>query len=153
MPTITVQTRINAPKERCFDLARDISLHCSTTSRTKERAVAGITSGLINLGESVTFEAVHFGVLQRFTACVIEFDRPHYFVDEMSKGAFKSMQHRHEFKTISAQTLMVDTLIWVSPFGVLGVLCDKIFLERHMRNFILERNWMLKIEAEQRSEV
>jgi len=149
MPAITVQTKINAPKEVCFDLARDISLHCSTASHTKERAVAGITTGLINLGESVTFEAVHFGVLQRFTARVTEFDRPHYFVDEMTKGAFKSMQHRHEFKTLGAQTLMTDTLIWVSPFGILGVLFDKILLERHMRNFLIERNGNLKLVAEQ----
>ena len=149
MPAITVQTKINAPKEVCFDLARDISLHCSTASHTKERGGAGITTGLINLGESVTFEAVHFGVLQRFTARVTEFDRPHYFVDEMTKGAFKSMQHRHEFKTLGAQTLMTDTLIWVSPFGILGVLFDKILLERHMRNFLIERNGNLKLVAEQ----
>ena len=70
MPTIIVQTPINAPIETCFDMARDIALHCSTASRTRERAVAGKTSGLINRGESVTFEAVHFGILQRFTAHV-----------------------------------------------------------------------------------
>ena len=148
MPRISIETKINAPPETCFDLARDISLHCSTASRTKERAVAGITTGFINLGESVTFEAVHFGVLQRFTARVTEFDRPNYFVDEMTKGAFKSMKHRHEFRVLGAQTLMTDTLTWVSPFGVLGVLLDKILLERHMRNFLIERNAKLKSAAE-----
>lgn len=148
MPQITIETRINAPLETCFDLARDIGLHCSTASRTKERAIAGITTGKINLGESVTFEAVHFGVRQKFTACVTEFDRPNHFVDEMTKGAFKSMQHRHEFKALGAQTSMTDTLIWVSPFGILGIVFDKILLEKHMRNFIIERNEKLKNVAE-----
>ena len=150
MPTITVETKINAPLETCFDLARDIGLHCSTASRTRERAVEGRTSGLINLGESVTFEARHFGVLQRFTSRVIEFDRPNYFVDEMTRGAFKSMKHRHEFKVLGTQTLMTDTLIWVSPFGIAGVLFDKILLEKHMRNFMIERNGKLKSAAERK---
>ena len=148
MPTITVQTTINAPAETCFDLARDIDYHCSTTSRTKERAIAGITAGKINLGESVTFEAVHFGIRQRFTSRIIEFGSPHYFIDEMTEGAFKSLKHRHEFKTVGTSTLMTDTLTWVSPFGILGVLFDKILLERHMKNFIIERNRELKAVAE-----
>ena len=149
MPTIKIKTKINAPIETCFDLARDIALHCSTASRTQERAVAGVTSGKISLGESVTFEARHFGVLQRLTAIVTEFDKPNYFVDEMTQGAFKSMRHRHEFKAISTgvlgeQTLMTDTLTWVSPFGVIGVLFDKVLLENHMRNFLIQRNGKLK---------
>ena len=148
MPTITIQTTINAPAETCFDLARDIELHCSTTSRTKERAIAGVTAGKINLDESVTFEAVHFCIRQRLTSRITEFDRPHYFVDKMTAGAFKSLKHRHEFKTVGTGTLMTDTLTWVSPFGILGVLFDKVLLERHMRNFIIERNTNLKAVAE-----
>jgi len=151
MPIITVETKINAPLETCFDLARDIGLHCATASHTKERAIAGITTGLINLGESVTFEARHFGVLQRFTSRVIEFERPNYFADEMTRGAFKSMKHRHEFRVLGAQTLMKDTLIWVSPFGLVGILFDKILLEKHMRDFLIERNEKLKAVVERGS--
>ena len=87
MPTIIIETQINAPAEQCFDLARDIGLHCQTTSKTKEKAVAGVTSGLIEMGQSVTFEAVHFGVRQRLTSQIVEFERPLYFTDEMTKGA------------------------------------------------------------------
>ena len=79
MTTIIVQTSINAPIEICFDLARDIGVHCQTSISTQERAIAGVTTGLIGLGEEVTFEGVHFGVRQRLTARVIEFDRPHRF--------------------------------------------------------------------------
>ena len=101
MPIITIENFINAPAKTCFDKARDINLHCSAVSRTKERAISGITAEFINLGESVTFEAVHFGVPQRFTARVTEFVRSHYFGDEMTKRHFqiyetsaKSMKHR-----------------------------------------------------------
>jgi ligand-binding SRPBCC domain-containing protein len=150
MPTLIVETRINAPIEICFDAARDIGLHCETASRTGERAVAGVMTGLINLGETVTFEAVHFGIRQRLTAKIVEFERPQRFVDETTQSAFKSLRHIHEFvSTEQGQgTLMRDTLIWVSPFGIFGVVADKVALERHLRKFLVERNERLKLVIE-----
>lgn len=148
MACIIVETPIQAAPQRCFDLARDIGLHCRTSAKTQERAVAGVTQGLIGLGESVTFEGVHFGIRQQFSATVTEFKSPHRFVDEMTRGAFKNMRHIHEFRAQNGGTLMRDTLIWTSPLGVLGTLADKLFLERHLRNFLIERNAQLKIEAE-----
>jgi ligand-binding SRPBCC domain-containing protein len=143
MPKIIVQTRIAAPPEVCFDLARDIGLHCRSTSHTNERAIAGVTTGLIELGESVTFEGVHFGIRQRFTARVTEFQRPEYFVDEMTQGAFQSMRHRHEFIAVGKSTLMRDIVEWRSPLGVLGHVADALFLKRYMRRFIRKRGQFL----------
>ena len=148
MPTLTVKTSLQAAPERCFDLARDIGLHCETASRTQERAVAGVTSGLIGLKETVTFEGVHFGIRQRFTAKVTEFDPPRRFVDEMTRGAFRAMKHIHEFAPQENGTCMTDTLIWTSPLGILGRIADTLFVERHLRNFLLERNAELKRTAE-----
>jgi ligand-binding SRPBCC domain-containing protein len=150
MPRIIVETEINAPVEKCFDAARDIGLHCQTVAHTGERAVAGVTNGLIGLGQSVTFEGVHFGVRQRFTAKVTEFERPKYFVDEMTKGAFQSMRHVHEFISQGQSTLMRDIIEWKSPLGVLGALADTLFLKRYMKSFITKRGLQLKhvIEAD-----
>jgi ligand-binding SRPBCC domain-containing protein len=148
MPTIIVETIIQTSIERCFDLARDIGLHCETVAYTNERAVAGITSGLISLGQSVTFEATHLGIRQRLSSRIVEFERPHLFVDEMIKGAFASMKHIHEFTVIENGTLMRDTLMWASPLGILGRIADRIVIERHMRNFLLRRNAKLKEVAE-----
>ena len=148
MTTITVETYINAPIKTCFDLARDITIHCQTSASTQERAVAGVISGLIGMGQEVTFEGVHFGIRQRLTARVVEFDRPYRFVDEMLKGAFKSLRHIHEFSPEGLGTMMKDTLIWTSPLGVLGKVADKLFLEAHMRQFLVARNAHLKQIAE-----
>ena len=147
MPILIVETSIAAPLERCFDLARDIGLHCETAGRTQERAVAGVTIGL---GETVTFEGVHFGVRQRFTAQVTEFDRPSRFVDEMTRGAFQAMRHIHEFAPCEGGTRMTDTLQWTSPLGGLGKIADRLFIARHLRHFLLERNATLKNFAEKR---
>ena len=148
MPTIILETHINAPAETCFDLMRDIRIHTETTSKTDEKAVAGVTDGMIGLGQTVTFEGTHFGLRQRLTVEVIEFERPYLFVDEMTEGTFKSFRHIHEFSTDNPGTLMRDTLIWTSPFGIVGSIVDKLLLERHLRKLVSARNAKLKALAE-----
>ena len=98
MPQIILETMINAPAETCFDLMRDIRIHTETTAQTDEKAVAGVTEGKIGLGQTVTFEGKHFGMRQRLTVKVVEFDRPRLFVDEMTEGRFRSFKHIHEFQ-------------------------------------------------------
>ena len=86
MSTIILETLINASAEVCFDLMRDIRIHTETTAQTNEKAVAGVTDGLIGLGQTVTFEGTHFCIRQRLTVKVVEFDRPRRFVDAMIEG-------------------------------------------------------------------
>ena len=148
MSMIILETFINAPAEDCFDLMRDIRIHTETTTQTNEKAVAGVTNGMIGLGQTVTFEGTHFGVRQRFTVEVVEFDRPRLFVDEMREGAFRSFKHIHEFIGRDGGTLMRDTLIWTSPLGILGRIADKLLIERHMRRLVSGRNAKLKQIAE-----
>lgn len=151
MPTIVVETVIDVPIGVCFDAARDIGLHCQTMAYTKERAVAGVTTGLIGAGQSVTFEAVHFGLRQQLSATVVRFDPPHVFADEMTRGAFAALTHTHEFFAQSpAQTLMRDTLTWRSPLGLLGKLADALFLKRYMTDLIRGRGVRLKRHLETR---
>ncbi len=149
MPTIVVETVIDVPIGVCFDAARDIGLHCQTMAYTKERAVAGVTGGLIGAGQSVTFEAVHFGIRQRLSATVVRFDPPRGFADEMTQGAFAALTHTHEFFMQSdTQTLMCDTLEWRSPLGPLGLLADALFLKRYMTDLIRGRGVRLKHHLE-----
>jgi ligand-binding SRPBCC domain-containing protein len=110
--------------------------------------VGGKTSGLLELGDIVTFEAVHLGVRQRLTSRIVEFDRPTRFVDEMVSGAFASLRHEHAFYAEADSVLMRDTLDWRSPFGVLGAVADRLVVERHMRRFMIHKQAELKAYAE-----
>jgi len=148
MSQIILETQINAPAEICFDLMRDIRIHARTTAQTNEKTVAGVTDGMISLGQTVTFEGTHFGIRQRLTVKVVEFDRPRLFVDEMTEGSFKTFKHTHEFFPQNGRTLMRDTLTWTSPFGVLGKIVDKLLLERHLIDLVSTRNSRLKEIAE-----
>ncbi|WP_272973536.1 SRPBCC family protein [Croceibacter atlanticus] len=148
MPIINLHTEIKAEKEVVFDLSRSIDLHKISTEQTSEEAIAGKTSGLIGLHESVTWRAKHFGVYQNLTSKITKFDRPNYFVDEMVKGAFKGFVHEHHFSKIHSGTLMVDVFEYTSPLGILGNLADTLFLKNYMTALLTERNRVLKEFAE-----
>ncbi|KMY54433.1 cell division protein [Bacillus sp. FJAT-27231] len=148
MPVIVHRQFIKAPIALCFDLARNVEIHTKTTEKTKERAIGGVTKGLLEEGDTVTWEAVHFGIKQRLTAKVACMEKPHQFVDVMVKGAFHSFVHTHQFTEEEAGTIMVDKFDYKSPFGLLGSLADKLFLEKYMRRFIISRARELKKIAE-----
>jgi ligand-binding SRPBCC domain-containing protein len=144
MTTIELTTQIAAPPAACFDAARSIDLHLSAAANTDERVVKGRTSGLCELGEEITWQARHFGVLQKLSVRITAMEFHSYFVDEMVRGAFKSMRHEHHFKADPGGTLMHDVFTYEVPLGPLGWIFNVLLLERHMRQFLLDRNRHLK---------
>lgn len=148
MPQIRLETYIAADQQTVFDLSRSIDLHQISTAHTNEKAVAGKTSGLIELEEWVTWEARHFGVVQQLTSKITEMKHPEYFVDEMVSGAFKSIRHEHLFSQDERGTLMVDLFNYVSPLGPLGKLADWLFLTKYLKNLLIKRNEVIKRYAE-----
>ena len=149
MPTITIETLLPAPPERCFDASRDLDLHVTSMKETAEKAVAGRTSGLIELGEQVTWEARHFGVRQRFTSKITAFDRPAYFQDSMVKGAFHSFVHDHHFEAVDGGTKMIDVLTFASPLGFIGAFVDRLVMSAYLRRMLTSRNDALKAALSQ----
>jgi len=153
MPVITLYTEIQAPIARCFHLSRSIDLHTLSTAQTGEKAIAGRTSGLIGLHETVTWRARHFGIWQTLTSCITEYHEPDYFCDEMRKGAFKSIRHEHHFRVTENRTsvpgtLMIDVFYFESPLAWLGQLANCLFLTAYMRQLLCERNRVIKEFAE-----
>lgn len=149
MPTITIETTIAAPIERVFDLARNIDLHRFSTKDTHEEAIAGKTSGLIRLGETVTWLAKHLGIYQKLSVIITGFDRPFSFTDRMLKGAFAVMEHQHQFESVdTGTTLMRDTFTFKAPLGILGRFAEALFLTNYMRRFLVGKNKILKQVAE-----
>ena len=149
MPTIELITHIAAPVERCFDLSRSIELHQRSLVDNGERAVAGVTRGLIGIGESVVWEARHFGIRQRLTSRITAFDRPRHFRDSMVAGAFARFDHDHWFEANAAgHTVMRDAFEYDAPLGGLGRIAEWGFLTRYMRRLLTKRNEVVKRVAE-----
>jgi ligand-binding SRPBCC domain-containing protein len=152
MATIKLETLIHAPIEICFDVSRDIDVHIESTKHTRETAIAGKTSGLIGLGESVTWRAKHLGIWQTLSSKITAFSYPTYFVDEMTKGAFASIRHEHFFKATEKHTFVTDIFQFESPFGILGKIVNKLFLTAYMHKLLVYRNEVIKKEAERQAQ-
>jgi ligand-binding SRPBCC domain-containing protein len=150
VPIIELVTSINGPVELCFDLARDIDVHIAATEGTNEKAVGGVRSGLINLGEEVTWEATHFGIRQRLTSRITSFNRPRHFRDSQVRGAFRRFDHDHFFTVESGATVMRDVFDYESPWGLLGRCADRCFLRSYMARLLKKRALVIKTTAEKR---
>jgi len=148
MTTINLTTKINASQQTVFDASRNIDIHQQSASSSKEKAIAGITSGLINLNETVTWRGKHFGIFLSHKSRITAMNFYDYFVDEMEKGKFKSFKHEHFFEEKNGVTIMTDKLQYETPFGIFGKLFDTLFLKNHLIHFLLERNKILKEVSE-----
>lgn len=133
-------TRTKMPKLELFNLARSVDVHKDSMMQSREEAIDGVTSGLISLGEQVTWRAWHFGVPLQMTSRITEMRIPDYFVDEQVKGPFRRFRHVHEFSQDSAGTTMVDRIEFVAPFGPIGRMAEKLVLGRYLRRLIETRN-------------
>ncbi len=149
MQLITLQTHIAAPPDRCFLLSLNIDLHKESAAQTSERAVAGVTHGLIGPNETVTWQGRHFGFMLRHETLISRYDRPHHFQDAMLRGMFKSFVHDHYFDPLpDGATLMRDELRFAAPLGPLGWLAETLVLRRYLTGFLVERNQLIKAVAE-----
>lgn len=149
MPVIELETVIKSSNiEIVFDLIRSIDLHQVSTKRTNEKAISGRTSGLIELGETVTWRARHLGFYQELTSIITDFDRPIFFADEMHKGIFKGFRHEHHLRRENDSVIIKDIFEYNAPLGWLGKIADVLFLKKYMRRFLLQRNQVIKEFAE-----
>jgi len=148
VPRIVLETLVAAPIERVFDLARSIDLHLASAAATSERAVAGVTTGLIGPGETVTWRARHLGLWHELTARITAYARPTHFRDEMVRGPFRRMVHDHHFEARDGGTHMRDVFDFASPFGPLGAVVDRLYLTRYLGAFLAARQAAIRAAAE-----
>ncbi|MEU6730915.1 SRPBCC family protein [Nonomuraea wenchangensis] len=141
-----VVTLIHAPPELVFDTSLSVELHTASMAASRERAVAGVTSGLLGPGDRVTWRARHFGVPWRMTSLISGYDRPAYFVDEQVAGPFRRWRHTHHFVLAPDEegTVMRDVVDFAAPAGPLGVVAEALVLRRYLARLILLRNAHLK---------
>ena len=141
-------TRIEASQPAVFDLSLSVDAHLKSMAGSKERAVAGVTTGSVGLGEEVTWRAVHFGLPFRMTSRITELERPTRFVDEQVRGPFRWFRHEHLFEVNDAATLMTDRVSFQAPVAGLGWMVERALLGGYMKKLIEERGTFLKRAAE-----
>jgi ligand-binding SRPBCC domain-containing protein len=148
MISFEIITDVQATPLRCFDLSRDLDLHKRSFRHTQEVAIAGRVSGLIELGQEVTWRAKHFGFFHLHTSKITAFESPRYFRDEMTSGRFKHFSHDHFFEPTPKGTRMRDLIEFQSPWGPLGIVVDHLVLKTYLIKMIEVRNQAIRVEAE-----
>ncbi|QOD02564.1 SRPBCC family protein [Pseudarthrobacter sp. BIM B-2242] len=137
------RTESALPRERLFDLARSVDVHLESQQRAGERAVAGVTTGLIGQGQEVTWQARHFGVPLRMTSRITALNFPASFTDEQVRGPLKAFRHVHEFEATAAGCIMTDRVEFTAPFGPAGRLVERLILRRYLQRLIEDRGRFL----------
>ncbi|QDA61892.1 SRPBCC family protein [Hymenobacter jejuensis] len=148
MPRIEIQTIVHAPQGVCYQLALSTDLHTVSTKQTQEKIIAGVRTGILQLGDTVTFRARHFGFWLTLTSQITEAEAPDYFCDVMRQGAFKLMRHEHHFASVGGATVMSDVFTFESPFGWIGKVVDALILRKYLRRFLTQRVSVIKEYAE-----
>ncbi|MGM0408075.1 MAG: SRPBCC family protein [Bacteroidota bacterium] len=57
-----------------------------------------------------------------------------YFIDNQIKGPYKIWHHEHRFKSISDGIEMNDILYYDLPFGFLGKIANRIFVQKRVND-------------------
>jgi ligand-binding SRPBCC domain-containing protein len=138
-----VETNSTLPPELLFRRSLSVDEHVASMAASGERAVGGVVAGQIGAGQTVTWNARHFGFRFSMTSLVTEVDQPRRFVDHQVKGPFSSFHHIHTFERSAAGTRMVDEIAFAAPFGVLGRIGERLVLGRYLRRLIIRRNEFL----------
>ncbi|HEX9969289.1 MAG TPA: SRPBCC family protein [Acidimicrobiales bacterium] len=148
MPRIRLDTFIQAPPQRVFDLSVDVDVHMASSSPSNERAVAGVTTGRMRLDDEVEWRATHFGIPWRMRSRITAVDEPHCFIDEMQRGPFRRWHHTHRFIPLDGGTRMVDEVRYEAPLGLLGRIVERAVLHEYMTRLLAARNAHIKQVAE-----
>jgi ligand-binding SRPBCC domain-containing protein len=149
MSSIRLDTLIAAPIGECFSLSLSVDAHTASMHASGEQVIGGVTSGVMKLGDSVTWRARHFGIVFQMTSAITECQPPSRFVDEQQHGPFRRWRHEHTFTALAnGQTQMTDVAEFQSPLGPLGYIADRLVLCRYMPHLLRQRSTWLKTTLE-----
>ncbi|MEO6910835.1 MAG: SRPBCC family protein [Edaphobacter sp.] len=147
METIRLSTWMDAPMERCFKLSTSIDLHLVSAGETRETAIGGVTSGMLEEGETVQWRGRHLGRWRTHTSKIDGWRPYSYFRDVMVEGSFARFEHEHHFAMMDDGTRMRDEIRFAVPRGLLSKVKEKI-VRRHLIRLLKQRNAVIKQVAE-----
>ena len=148
MPTIHLTTFIAAPIERVFDLSRNLTIYKTLINGRKEKFTSGASSNLMSHGETITFQAKHFGKTRLITTRVMDLKKPSSLVQEQVKGDLLHFKHEHHFKPVENGTILIDMIDFAGPRDVIGKVMGKLYLKRYLEAYLNKRNSLIRQYAE-----
>ena len=79
---------------------------------------------IVEVGSQIEFQLIGFGQLQGATHEIVELSRPDRIVEVQLRGPLRSYRHEHLFEPERDGVLMVDTIEFEPPGGLLGLIAN-----------------------------
>ncbi len=70
-----------------------------------------------------------FNIKMNWVTEITQVKKEKFFIDEQRIGPYKLWHHQHFFEEKNNYVLMKDVVTYVPPFGLLGVLANRLFIE------------------------
>jgi hypothetical protein len=92
--------------------------------------ILSMSTASIEQGTTIRYRLLLHGIPFHWRTEICEWNPPHGFVDEQSKGPYKQWRHAHRFEAYGDRTKMIDEVQYALPFGVLGQLVHAVKVRR-----------------------
>ncbi|MFY7811989.1 MAG: SRPBCC family protein [Flavobacterium sp.] len=76
---------------------------------------------------------------------ITQVDEKKYFVDEQRIGPYKLWHHQHKIEPITNGVLMTDIVTYQPPFGILGIIAQKLIIKNQLKEIFDFRYKALEI--------
>ena len=139
---------VNAPIERCFQLATHLTLVADVLGMKPVEGRGTRSEGMVARGDRVVWYGWKFGLPHMHESVISRYEAPAFFQDTMERGRFKRFQHDHQFSEVDGHTLMVDYVRFSLPLGVAGRMVGRQVVMPHVVKLLRTRLRLLKSLAE-----
>lgn len=91
-------------------------------------------------GTLITYRLRLHGLPFRWISRIEEWEPGRHFVDSQIHGPYKLWHHRHEFEARGERTVVRDRVSYALPFGAVGILANRLFVERDLERIFAFRH-------------
>ena len=107
--------------------------------------ILSMSTNSISEGTVIRYRLRLHGMPIHWRTEIREWNPPHYFVDEQTKGPYKQWRHTHRFEAHGNRTKMTDEVQYSLPLGVLGRIVHAVKVRRDVHRIFDYRR--LRIDA------
>ena len=95
-------------------------------------------------GSRLEFNIQGLGQVQSAVHEIIEFERPHKYIEQQITGPMRAWRHEHLFVVENDRTVVIDRIEFEPPGGLLGLLATESRILESLEAGIYSRNLTLK---------
>ena len=94
-------------------------------------------------GAAIDYTIRWMGLPIKWKTNIAEYDPPHCFVDEQTKGPYVLWHHTHRFAVEGSGTRVSDEVRYALPFGPIGKIAHEVMVGRQLREIFEYRQQTL----------